>query len=241
MIRYAILAWVFIAANASCARAQEKNEFDAWIEVAEKRIAAVDDYTAIFHRQVRVGGELREKETMLLKYKKPLHLYLKWIAEPHEGRELLYVEGENRNRIKVHGKLLLATLTLNIDPDNPFFTKSSRHRIDEVGIDYITRVLGREFRRGIAAGEISIRNHGESAVFGRKAAKFEGIFPNDVDKGYYCRRAIVCLDVETKIPIAVEVYDRENELCEFYGFEDLTLNAGLRREDFDPRNPEYKF
>jgi hypothetical protein len=151
------------------------------------------------------------------------------------------MKGEIRNRIKVHGKLLLATLTLNIDPDNPFFTKSSRHTIDEFGIDYITMVLGREIRRGIAGGEISIKNHGEETVLGRKAVKFEGVFPHDVDKGYYCHRAVVCPDFETKIPIAVEVYDRENELCEYYGFEDLTLNAGLRREDFDPGYPLYSF
>jgi hypothetical protein len=236
-----MLFCVLFAANAACARAQEKCGFSKWVREAEQLLASVDDYTAIFHRRVRVGGELKEEETMLLKFKKPLNIYLKWIAEPHEGRELLYVEGENRNRIKVHGKLLLATLTLNIDPGNPFFTKSSRHTIDEVGVVYVTRVLEREFRRGIASGEMTLASLGEETVFGRNAAKFEGIFPEDVEKGYYCRRAVVCLDFETKIPLAVEVYGWENELCEYYGFEDLTLNAGLRGEDFDPDNPQYGF
>jgi hypothetical protein len=36
-------------------------------------------------------------------------------------------------------------------------------------------------------------------------------------------------------------FDWEDRLIEGYGYEDLTLDAGLTDADFDPRNPKYEF
>jgi hypothetical protein len=241
MIKSIVLACFFTIASAPYIWAQERNDIKKWIEEAEQFLESVDDYTAVFYRQTQVEGELKEKETMLLKFKKPLSVYMKWIEQPHEGRELLYVEGENKNRVKIHGKGLLSAITINIDPRSTLFMKSSRHPIMEIGIDYITKIVGGEFRRGIDRGEIAIVYHGEETVFGRKTMKVEGVFPTDADKGYYCYRAVVNMDIETKIPIGIEVYDRENKLFEYYGFENLKLNTGLDNDDFDPKNAQYGF
>jgi outer membrane lipoprotein-sorting protein len=241
VIKTAILIWFFTMTNVLYVWAQQRSDVARWVEEAEALLDSVDNYTATFYRQARVKGELKDKETMLFKFKKPFMVYLKWTENPHKGRELLYVEGENSNRIKMHGTGLLGSITINIDPRSSFFMKFSRHPITEIGIDFITDVIGREFRRGIDCGEIEIIYRGEEMVFRRKTMKIEGVFPKDVGRGYYCSRAVVHVDLETKIPISVEVYDWENRLLEYYGFENLILNAGLDKDDFDPKDARYGF
>jgi hypothetical protein len=241
MIETLILACVIVIAGTFCVWAQEKSDMPRWVREAEELLESIDDYTAVFYRQVKVKGELKEKETMFLKFKKPLKIYLKWIESPYMGRELLYVEGENNNRMKIHGTGLLSHVTINIDPCSSLFLKSSRHPITEIGLVFIVKFIGREFRKGIERGEVDIIYRGEETVFGRKTVKVEGVFPRDAGKGYYCYRAVVNMDLETKIPIAIEVYDWEDELFEYYGFEGIVLNAGLDEDDFDPKNVQYGF
>ena len=241
MIKNIALVCFFTIASASHIWAQEKNDITKWVEEAEEFLESVDNYTVVFYRQMQVEGELKEKETMFLKFKKPLNFYLKWIEQPHKGRELLYVEGENKNRVKVHGTGLLSPITINIDPRSSLIMKNSRHPVTEIGIDYITKIVGGEFRRGIERGEIEITYHGEEMVFSRKTMKIEGVFPRNVDKRYYCYRAVIYMDLETKILISIEVYDWENKLFEYYGFENLNVNTGLDKGDFDPKNTQYGF
>jgi hypothetical protein len=243
MIRVAALVIIgaVAIAGANGTAARENFVIASWIVEAEELLESVDDYTAVFHRQARVRGELKTEETMLLKFKKPFKIYLKWIEYPYKGRELLYVDGENKNFVKVHGGGLLSPFTLNLDPYGSLFMRCSRHTITEVGIHYITKFIGGEFRRGIDRGEIEIINRGEEIVFGRNTMKIEGVFPQKGDEGYYCHRAVVNIDLETKIPINIEVYDWANELFEYYGFENLVLNAGLGKDDFDPKNAHYRF
>ena len=78
-------------------------------------------------------------------------------------------------------------------------------------------------------------------VYGRKTRELEGVLPKDPSKGYYCYRCIVNLDIETKMPIKTRIFDWEDQLVEYYGYEHLSLNPGLSDKDFDPKNPEYHF
>ena len=64
---------------------------------SEQVLAGVDNYTAVLHKQERVKGELLAAETVALKFKKPFRVYMKWVAEPHKGRETLFVLGANEN------------------------------------------------------------------------------------------------------------------------------------------------
>jgi hypothetical protein len=241
MAKIPLLIWLFSFMSAYFVVAQENNAIGGWLDEAYELLESVDNYTAIFHRQVRVRDELKAQETILLKFKKPLSVYLKWIENPYKGRELLYVDGENNDLIKVHAPGLFSPVILNFDPRGSLLMRSSRHPITEIGIHYITRFISDEFRKGIDRGEIEVNYRGEEIVFGRKTMKIEGVFPQNSDGVYYCRRALLNIDLETRIPISIAVYDGANELFEYYGFENLILNAGLVKNDFDPKNKHYGF
>ena len=44
-----------------------------------------------------------------------------------------------------------------------------------------------------------------------------------------------------KIPPRIRVYDRDDQLVEDYGYENLDLGAPLADADFDPKNPAHRF
>lgn len=241
MRRNIVLTALIVAAWAASAQAQERFSVEKWLAEATARLAATDSYTAVFHKQELLEEKLSREETIFFKFKKPFKIYMKWIEKPHRGRESLFVQGENRNRIKAREGGFLGLFTVNLDPMGETVMRENRHPITDAGLENLVKLMENQVRRGIGAGEFVLRELGEEQVYGRRTLKVEGIFPKDKTRGYYCYRTVMNLDVELKIPIKVRVFDWDDVLVENYGYEDLNLDAGLTDADFDPKNPQYRF
>jgi outer membrane lipoprotein-sorting protein len=223
------------------AKAEEGIDPERWIREAESILAQVESYTAIFHKQERVKGWLKTKEMVHLKFKKPFKVYMKWIEDPGKGREILYIDGWNNNRILLRDPGFMGVVIMNLRPQGPIAMKGSRHPITEVGLGHLVKMFRDNIRRGLWSGELECRRGKEGRVYGRRIQSLELIFPKESRNGYYCYRSVVSLDIEKRVPIRVQVFDWEDRLIEDYGYEDLTLNAGLSDAEFDPKNPEYRF
>jgi hypothetical protein len=96
-------------------------------------------------------------------------------------------------------------------------------------------------RRATKNGELAFSDHGEEPVFGRITRLIEMSVPKDRAKDYDGCRLVVNQDVENMMLIRVRIYDRDDRLMEYYGYEDLDLAARLTDADFDPKNPDYHF
>ncbi len=230
----------------SCSLAQETNyftrEFDLgkWLVETEQALTNVENYTTLFHRIEFVDGKTIPEEVVFLKFKCPFKVYMKWI-KPSKGQESLYVQGGNNNKIRAHGSGLMALITVNLDPKGSQAMENSRHSITEAGLHNLVRTIASNMRKALQSGDLVSKDHGDKIVYGRKTRELEGILPKDKAKGYYCYRCIVNVDLETRMPIKVQIFDWSNRLVETYGFEKLKLNPGLTDKDFDPKNPEYEF
>ena len=86
------------------------------VEQMESSYSQVKDYRAIFHKQERVDGKLLPEETILLKFQEPLKIYMKWISEPLNGTEALYVKGKYENKLIAHSGGILGMITVSLDP-----------------------------------------------------------------------------------------------------------------------------
>lgn len=241
MVKIISLTLFLILASAAVAQKQEKLALESWISEADAVLAGTDSYSAIFHKQEKLDEGLSGEETIYLKFKKPFKVYMKWIKTPYTGRELLYAEGWNNNRLKAHEGGILGIVNVNLDPKSVRAMKGNRHPITDTGLENLVRVIGKDLRKGLRAGNIGVIDHGEETVYERKTRKFEGIFPKDKTRGYYCYRAVINLDIEKKVPLRVMIYDWDDNLIENYGYEGLKLDAGLTNADFDPKNPAYRF
>ena len=233
-----LLLLLIVALNT---KAEQRSDPEGWIKEAETALAQVENYKAIFHKQERVEGKLMEKETVLFKFKRPFKVYMKWIEGSYTGRELLYVEGWNNNRMMVRDSGITSMITVNLDPKGSLAMKGNRHPVTDSGLDHLVKLVGDHMRRGIKNNEIELKKANEEILYGRRTQRVEILSPRNSAKDYYCYRATLNLDLEKKVPIKVQIYDWENKLVEDYGYEDLRFNVGLSDTDFSPKNPEYRF
>jgi hypothetical protein len=221
--------------------ASAKLDPEEWLKEAEAAYDRVTSYTAVFHKQQRVAGKLLREETILLKYrKKPLSLYMKWIRAPYEGSELLYVAERNENQVRAHRGGILQFIIRNLDPGDPRLMVGNLRPVTSTGIGYLLEAVAINMRKAIKVGELTFSEHGEEMVYGRNTRVLEVVFPKEMAKDYDGWRYVINQDVESKILVRIRVYDRDDQLVENYGYENLaTLNAPLTDADFDPKNPEY--
>ncbi len=208
----------------------------------EAAYAMVSDYTARFERQERVGGELRPREEILLKFQRPRRIYLKWLSGPSRGREAILAERDRGDKVAIHEPgVLSGFFTLLLDPDHPRVMRESRHPITDVGIGRLIELIGDNARRALARGELLLLDRGAGEEEGRGVRRVEAVLPKDPKKGYYCYRLLLSVDAERGLPVRVLIYDWDDRLVGDYSYRELRLNPGLSAEEFDPGNPAYGF
>src|SRR5512134_1995984 len=241
MTRIICSALLVLAATAAHGGAADRPDPEEWLREAEAAYDRVTSYTAVFHKRQRVAGKLLPEETILLKYRKPLSLYMRWIKAPYKGSELLYVAGWNQDRIRAHRGGILRFITRDLDPTDPGLMAGNLRPVTSTGIGYLLDTVATNIRKAIKVGELTFSERGQEKVYGRSTRVLEVVFPKERAKDYDGRRFIVNQDVESKILVRIRVHDRDDQLVEEYGYENLELNAPLTDADFDPKNPEYHF
>jgi len=230
-----------LAAMGANGGATAKPNPEEWLREAEAAYDSVTSYTAIFHKQQRVAGTLLPEETILIKYRKPFSLYMKWIRAPYKGSELLYVEGWNENRARAHRGGILRIITRNLDPKDPGLMADNLRPVTSTGIGYLLETVAINIRKAIGAGQLTFSERGEETVYARKTRVLEVVFPTETAKDHDGSRFVINQDVESKILVRIRSYDQADQLLENYGYENLVLGASLTDADFDPKNPEYHF
>jgi len=241
MIKPFLTLLLFVLLLPFVCRGQERIVLEDWLHHAENFLDKTDSYTGLFHKQERVKGYLKTKETVYLEFKKPFKIYMRWVEGPGNGREIIYVDGWNNNRILIREPGALGVVNMNLRPQGPLAMSGSRHPITEAGLHHLVTLLGAHLRRGLRLGDLEYQDNGEEFIYGRKTRKTEVIFSQDKTRGYYCFRTILHLDRDWKIPIRTQVYDWTNVLVEDYGYEQLRFDAGLADADFYLRNSKRNF
>jgi outer membrane lipoprotein-sorting protein len=204
-----------------------------------KHYAKVSDYTCKLDKRVRKNGVLHEDLAIAVKYRKPGQYYFHWEQGPARGREVIYVQGRNENRLVAHPGGVLRFLTLRLDPAGHLAMKANRHSLQHSGMDKIIEQVEADYDRARKMGIDAIRCTGEGR-FGDKAVWIiEGAFP--ADNGFYARKVILLLDQAMGLPVKISIFGASDRLVEEYAFQDLKFNTGLTEDDFNPANPEYHY
>lgn len=207
----------------------------------ESSYARINDYQAIFHKQERVEGELLPEETILLKFQKPLKIYMKWVEEPLKGSEALFVQGEYDNKLIAHRGGILGVVTLSLDPKGPTAMKGNRHPITEAGFGFIIQQMRSNIDMALEHGEFDLIRMDEEVFKGRPATVVEARFKAGGGRKYYASHTVVHIDKELMLPVGNAYYDDKDVLFEKYSFDDVKLNAGFTALDFSRSNKEYRF
>jgi outer membrane lipoprotein-sorting protein len=236
-----LLFWiVLMMALTSVARAVDLSAHDLYDQIMAMRHAyeGVNDYIATFYKQERISGRLLDEEKIELKFQKPFKVYMRWVGKVHKGREALYVQGKNDNKVIGHEGGFLGFITLRMDPKGRLAVRGNRHPITEMGLGYLIETTIHNMEKARKLGLLDLKSLGTRTTYSRPVNTIEIITPA---AGFHARRLILEIDRENGLPVRVQIYDPEDYLIEKYGYADLRLNPGLSDEDFSEENKNYNF
>lgn len=207
----------------------------------ESSYAGIEDYTAVLQKQERVDGELLPEETILLKFQKPLKVYMKWIKGPHQRREVLYVEGQNDNKLIAHEGGIFGFVTVSLYPTSSTAMEGNRHPITEIGFGHLLDGLHKDIQAAVANDELEIIRIGEEQFKNWSGIVLEAKSVPRGERKYYASRMVLHVDRELMLPVDTAFYDDKGLLFERYVYTDVRLNVGLTSKDFSRDNSAYVF
>ena len=227
------------------------------LEQGRRRLAETPDYTCTFYKQERIGAELTDGQSIELKVRqKPFSVYMKWLSGD-KGREVIYVDGVDDNRMTVHAGGWKARFlpAIKLDPEGSLALSEARHPVTMVGLAKLCdEIISRR------KGEIERHDPVRCRLLENETAN---------DRPCYCfistyldrkrseeyRKSVQYIDKESLLPVCVKNYgwtdtkptcadDKaldEATLIEHYAYSELQLNQQLASKDFDRGNEAYGF
>jgi hypothetical protein len=203
----------------------------------------LNNYICRLRRREQASGKTAPMEIIMVEYRRsPLSIHFKWLGEENKGREVIYVKGQNDDKIQVltgQGDLIGAGHYLQFPPDSELMKSRSRYPIQESGIG---RVVLR-FGALLDAIERGQTNAGSLRYLGQKT---RAEFPNPMDS---VEQAILpgvepflpkggtrflYFDQTTGLPLLIQTYDQNQYEVEYYCFDRLQTPVPLDDADFDP-------
>lgn len=214
----------------------------------QKRFEAVEDYTCTFYKRELVKGKMTPLYQIAMKVRtKPFSVYMKF-HNPKAGREAIYVQGANNNKVVAHdvgvAKVLAGTLRLN--PREKMAMEDNRHPITEAGIGHLIETLVDRWAVELQPGEsqVTIDTH---HVWGNRPCTLIVSTHPEKRPEFLFHEVKVYIDHELGLPVRFEAYDWPHDasgrpvLVEEYSYQDLIINVGLDHADFSDGNKAYSF
>ena len=240
-MKRAVLSCLFLLMPAAVA-----SEMDFERVIADMQAAAtrVRDATYLFHKQEYADGKQQPAQRILVKYRAPSDIYMKWLGPVHEGRELLFRPGWSDDRLRVNPGRWLPTL--NLDPHGALAMRGNRHAIHALPFPTIVRnfVDSAALIRANPALRARIEDLGVQRRLGEAGRCYHLQLPRKQEPRLYAAETELCISLRTGLPLTIKSWDMEDgqfRQVEDYGYEGVQVNVGLTDLDFDPGNPAYGF
>jgi hypothetical protein len=184
---------------------------------------------------------------MLLKVRtEPFSVYLRYLA-PYEGREVIYVEGQNKGQLLAHDvgvKALVGTVSLL--PTSRRAMDESRYPITKIGMQALLDLTIEQWESELAHDEIDVK-YFPNAKIGEVECKVIQTSHSEPRKHFRFHMTRLYIDRSTNLPVRIEQFgwpakDGDNPpIIEEYTYLNLKANVGLKDIDFDTRNPSYGY
>jgi hypothetical protein len=233
---------------------------DRAINIAESALenirANVRDYSAIMVKRERINGVLGCPQYMQMKVRcprtisgeqVPFSVYLKTLKpKKAAGREVVWVEGHNDNKLCAHETGLLGMKRFYLDPTGWVAMQNNRYPIHDAGIENLIIKLIERAESAKVAGRAVVNYRDNAEIMKRKCSLIELLNEeqNEQDEFY---KAHVFVDKDLNLPVRYVAFDwpktpgGKPEIIEEYTYVRINLNPGFQDADFSADNPDYKF
>jgi len=227
------------------------------LEKGCRYLETVPDYTATFSKQEFVGGTLSDNQVINLKCRhQPFSVYMKWLVGD-KGQELLYVDGQNEEKmlVKMGGLKGRLVPTLKLDPLGSLAMQESRYPITKAGIKALAETIidfrKKDLDENLNTECVMLPNQ---KFDGKDCYCFIAHFANAKESESY-RKSVIYIDQKTCLPIFVRGFGwpedgmassspeelDEQTLIESYSFTDIKMKSELATTEFSDTNTKYRF
>ena len=220
------------------------------IETARRGRAAlrsVRDYTTTFSKRELLAGRVKSQSMEMKFREQPFSVYFNFRGGAEAGREALYVEGQNGNKLLVHEDGVKAIAgTIPFAPTHPTVMAENRYPITKVGISHMLETVIAQWEGETKYGEVDVKFYPDASLGNVSCIAYESTHPTP-RREFRFHLTRLYFDKQTNYPIRVEQYDwpsggaKEPPLVEEYTYSNLRVNVGLSDADFDRRNRSYRF
>ena len=232
---------------------------DPALQVAREGLANIHanvrDYSCTLVKQERINGVLNEPEYIYTEVRNrqvvngqiqvPLSVYMYFLKpESFKGREVIWVEGRNNNKLVGHEANFLRTFgAVWLDPTGTIAMRGQLYPITEMGIENLIVKLIEKGVRDRQRGEVQVEFIPNAKINGRVCTVLQVTHPER--RPYFdFNIAQIFIDDEHNLPVRYAAFTWPSqpggkpELLESYTYLNMKLNVGLTDDDF---NHEKKF
>lgn len=218
----------------------------------------VHDYQGKLIKRERIGGSLGAEVQMEFKIRTardasadhpaaPLSAYLKFL-EPWSarGREVIWVEGKNNNKLIGHEGGFKNLLRVELEPRGVLAMMDNKYPITEIGLTKLAEKLIEKGERDREVGLCEVQILDDQKVGDRPCQLIQVTHP-DRDQRFDFHIAQIFIDTQRQIPLRYAAFlwpekeGAEPPLEEEYTYLNVELNVGLTDSDFDPENSDYQY
>jgi hypothetical protein len=234
-----------VCAGSITARAADPAQAQRALELTRQMVAAIDgvkQYQVMFSKEQRIDGEMSPVETILLRHRRePECRYLRWVENPHKGRELLYCPSKYEGKVKVHEGGLFGMITLTLATDSDRIRKGNLRPIEDSGIYFMSERAKADLKDpSLMANDPGLKIdtetvHGQPSICVYNTRIAPGKDP------YTLGAHRICIDNSTHLPTKATVWNARNQKMEEYIYWDYKVNPDWGEEVFDVDNGEYGF
>ena len=238
-----------------------KHSLEAALERARVGLKLIEetvhDYTATIIKRERIDGTLQEHEFISAKIRNrkfeegklvvPFAVYLRFLKpDSVAGREVIWVEGANDNKLIAHETGLLGFKRFYLPPEGFLAMIGQRYPITRIGFQNLIEELLVRGENDRKHGECEVKFYKDSKVDKYVCTLIEVIHPVQRDH-FTFHRAHIYIDDALGVPVRYAAWSWPAEpggeplLEEEYTYRNIKLNVGLTDADFDPDNQAYNF
>lgn len=199
----------------------------------------VRGYTCIMEKRERVAGRLYPKEVIEVAFReKPAGVYMRWLEGARKADRVLYVEGENNDKMlaRPHGVLARAIAgdVARRDVEGSEARQSGRYTLKQFGMKKAMQRTLAAWEKARAAGTLHVEYLGVTQVqetgnrpcyklHRTSAPEADGI----IDSTFY-------IDVDYWLQVGSVLKGDGDKLIGEYFFRDIHLNPTFKKDQFTP-------
>ncbi len=198
--------------------------------------AKYQDYTCTFCKTERINGQLRPEQQIDVKFRDtPFSVAMHWLTNSPKADRILFVQGQNNDKMLAQPKGMLALLTngaVTRDPCGKDVMADTLRPVTLFGFKNMMTSLLDIYQQAHDNGESVDSFNGYAVIGGKKVLACQRVLP--YRKGYPAKTTTWYIDPEWMVPLGMEAYDWNDQLICRYLYTDVKFNVGMTEKDFTP-------